>query len=234
MTPPTHCEFAQSLIAAPLRARNDMETLGWFFCFAWTVIRADRENKKSPEPYGSRDESLIRGTTLLAARAAPSGSSKPYPGNGGNRVPLLRPRPFTEPTREPDLRIRCTGSHQPPALWSTKMGRIFPSMSLGYIQVTLKHKQKGLSTILVRKMYTEIQLEITFRFVKQWHLTFIVCRAKVSSSIQYTMAVTKTVRQSVLSESLRLVQADSPAPGDPSLLSRCAERIPPGTSVCPR
>ena len=125
MTPPTHCEFAQSLIAAaavekpchseersdvgisrycvrihtlfqkiaaPLRARNDMETSDWFFCFAWTVIRADRANKKSPEPSGSRDESLIRGTTLLAACAAPSGSSKPYPGNGGNRVPLLRLR----------------------------------------------------------------------------------------------------------------------------------------------
>ena len=45
-----------------------------------------------------------------------SGSDKPYPGNGGYRVPLLGLHPFTEPTQEPDLRIRRTGSHRPPAL----------------------------------------------------------------------------------------------------------------------
>ena len=102
------------------------------------VVQADRrgrcrppyreEMKKSPEPSGSRDESLIRGTTLLAAFAASSGSDKPYPGNGGTRVPLLRPRPFTEPTQEPDLRVLRTGSHRPPALCSIGTGKIFPSM----------------------------------------------------------------------------------------------------------
>ena len=79
---------------------------------------------------------------------ATSGSSKPYPGNGGNRVPLLRPCPFTGPTQEPDLRAQSTGSHRPPALWSMETGRIFPSMSFRCIQLTLKHKQTGLSTSL--------------------------------------------------------------------------------------
>ena len=105
--------------------------------------------KKSPEPSGSRDESLIRGTTLLISLGEiPSGSTKPYPGNGGNRVPLLRPCPFTGPTQEPDLRAQSTGSHPPPALWSMETGRIFPSMSFRCIQLTLKHKQTGLSTSL--------------------------------------------------------------------------------------
>ena len=105
--------------------------------------------KKSPEPFGSRDESLIRGTTLLISLGEiPSGSTKPYPGNGGNRVPLLRPCPFTGPTQEPDLRAQSTGSHRPPALWSMETGRIFPSMSFRCIQLTLKHKQTGLSTSL--------------------------------------------------------------------------------------
>ena len=79
---------------------------------------------------------------------ATSGSTKPYPGNGGNRVPLLRPCPFTGPTQEPDLRAQSTGSHRPPALWSMETGRIFPSMSFRCIQLTLKHKQTGLSTSL--------------------------------------------------------------------------------------
>ena len=49
------------------------------------------EKEKAPEPLSSRDESMIRGTTLLIPlwREIPSGSDKPYPGNGGNRVPLL-------------------------------------------------------------------------------------------------------------------------------------------------
>ena len=46
--------------------------------------------QKALEPFGSRDESMIRGTTLLAPHGAASGSIKPYPGNGGNRVPLLK------------------------------------------------------------------------------------------------------------------------------------------------
>ena len=86
----------------------------------------ENKYKKSPEPFGSRDESLIRGTTLLISLGEiPSGSTKPYPGNGGNRVPLLRPCPFTGPTQEPDLRAQSTGSHRPPALWSMETGRIF-------------------------------------------------------------------------------------------------------------
>ena len=109
----------------------------------------ENKYKKSPEPSGSRDESLIRGTTLLISLGEiPSGSTKPYPGNGGNRVPLLRPCPFTGPTQEPDLRAQSTGSHRPPALWSMETGRIFPSMSFRCIQLTLKHKQTGLSTSL--------------------------------------------------------------------------------------
>ena len=156
----------------------------------------------------------------------PSDSSKSYPGNGGDRVPLLKATAsFTEPTQEPDRPDRRIGSHRTPTLWSIGKGRIFPSMSLGYIQVTLKHKQEHLSTGFIRKMYTEIQGEITFRFVKQWGLTFDICRAKVCSSKRISRtAVTKTVRQSELSESQRLVQADSPVPQDPSLPSRCAEQ----------
>ena len=133
---------------------------GWPVWFGWVVIRPGRRGQCRP-PYGritktknprshvgSRDESMIRGTTLFISGGDPSGSSKPYPGNGGNRVPLLRPRPFTGPTQEPDLRAQSTGSHRPPALWSMETGRIFPSMSFRCIQLTLKHKQTGLSTSL--------------------------------------------------------------------------------------
>ena len=103
-------------------------------------------------------------------------------------------------------------------------GRIFPSVSLRYIHLTLKHKQPRLSTGLTVKMYTEIQGEITFRFVKQCALTIFVVRAKVGSHRKYhRTAVTKTVRQSELPESQHLVRADSPEPSDPSLPSRCAE-----------
>ena len=56
----------------------------------------------------------------------PSDSNKSYPGNGGDRVPLLKATAsFTEPTQEPDFDVRPTGSHQPPALWSIKQGRFF-------------------------------------------------------------------------------------------------------------
>ena len=97
-------------------------------------------------------------------------------------------------------------------------------MSLTYIHMTLKHKQPRLSTALVVKMYTEIQGEITFRFVKQCALTIFVVRAKVGSHRKYhRTAVTKTVRQSELPESQHLVRADSPEPSGPSLPSRCAE-----------
>ena len=75
------------------------------------------------------------------------------------------------------------------------------------------------------KMYTNIQPEIPFHFVKQRGLTFAVCRAKVWSSKRISQtAVTKTVRQFGLPESRRLVRADSPSPSDPSLPSRYAER----------
>ena len=190
-----------------------------------TLIRRKyHKNRKSPEPSGSRDESLIRGTTLLISQwEIPSGSDKPYPGNGGNRVPLLRLRPFTEPTQEPDLRNLCTGSHRPPALCSIGTGKIFPSMSLRYIHLTLKHKRPRLSTDLHQKNVYKYTPRNQLSFCETVGLTFFVRRAKVCSSVQYIMAVTKTVRQSVLSESQRLVQADSSAPKDPSLPSRCAE-----------
>ena len=84
------------------------------------------------------------------------------------------------------------------------------------------------------KMYTNIQPEIPFHFVKQRGLTFDICRAKVCSSKRISQtAATKTVRQSELPESQRLVQADSPTPSDPSLPSRCAEQKLPGASVFP-
>ena len=183
-------------------------------------------NKKSPEPFGSRDESLIRGTTLLISRGGeiPSGSGKPYPGNGGNRVPLLRRGLFTEPTQEPDLRIRRTGSHQTPALWSIGAGRIFPSLSLRCIQLTLNHKHRLLSTALNEKNVYKDTGGNSVSFCETRGLTFAVCRAKVWTLKRISQtAVTKTVRQSELPESQHLVRADSPEPSDPSLPSRCAE-----------
>ena len=97
MTPPTHRKFAQSMMVA------DGEEAGsrWF---ARAIIRPGRrgqkapyrvksifrETKKPPEPYGSRGESMIRGTPLVASRGeAASGSDKPYLCNGRTRVPLL-------------------------------------------------------------------------------------------------------------------------------------------------
>ena len=86
-------------------------------------------------------------------------------------------------------------------------------MSLRYIHLTLKHKQPRLSTGLTVKMYTEIQGEITFRFVKQCALTIFVVRAKVGSHRKYhRTAVTKTVRQSELPESQHLVRAGTADP----------------------
>ena len=58
-----------------------------------TLYRVEKHfsgNKKPLEPYGSRGESMIRGTTLVASCAeAASGSDKPYLCNGRTRVPLL-------------------------------------------------------------------------------------------------------------------------------------------------
>ena len=169
----------------------------------------------------------IRGTTLLISRGRSLRTPiSPIPVTGETGSHYWGVRPFTGSTQEPDLRIRRTGSHRPPALWSMGKGRIFPSMSLTCIHMTFKHKQHRLSTVFRGKMYTEIQGGISFHFVKQWGLTFVRSRAKVWTSKRISQtAVTKTVRQSVLSESQRLVQADSPVPVDPSLPSRCAECV---------
>ena len=146
----------------------------------------------------------------------PSGSSKPYPGNGGNRVPLLKPRSFTGPTQEPDLRARSTGSHHTPALCSIETGRIFPSMSLRCIQLTLKHKQSRLSTGFCQENVYKYTGGNSVSFCETRGLTFSVRRAKVWSSKRISQtAVTKTVRQLEFAESQRLVQADSPTPQRP-------------------
>ena len=98
-------------------------------------------------------------------------------------------------------------------------------MSLRCIHLTLKHKQAGLSTALCKENVYKYTACNILSFCETMGLTFAQCRAKVWSSKRISQtAVTKTVRQSVLSESQRLVQADSPAPGDPSLPSRYSER----------
>ena len=98
-------------------------------------------------------------------------------------------------------------------------------MSLRCIHLTLKHKQAGLSTALCKENVYKYTACNILSFCETMGLTFAQCRAKVCSSKRISQtAVTKTVRQSVLSESQRLVQADSPAPSDPSLPSRYSER----------
>ena len=108
-------------------------------------------------------------------------------------------------------------------------------MSLRCIHLTLKHKQPGLSTALYKENVYKYTARNILSFCETIGLTFVHSRAKVWSSKRISQtAVTKTVRQSVLSESQRMVQADSPAPTDPSLPSRYSERRKaPGVSVPP-
>ena len=164
-----------------------------------------------------------------------SDSDKSYPGNGGDRVPLLKAlASFTEPTQEPDLRARRIGFHHPPTLCNLGTGRIFPSMSLRCIHLTLKHKQPGLSTALHKENVYKYTACNILSFCETIGLTFVRSRAKVWSSKRISQtAVTKTVRQFGLPESRRLVRADSPSPSDPSLPSRYAERSTPGAPVSP-
>ena len=79
-------------------------------------------NKKPPELLGSRDESMIRGTTLLISRREiPSDSSKSYPGNGGDRVPLLRRMPVYRTdsgTRPPSPPYRLSPAADSLQLWN--------------------------------------------------------------------------------------------------------------------
>ena len=90
-------------IATPLRARNDMETFGWSFCFAWRDIRAGRRGRCRPPYREARENEKIPGAKRLQGRiidpryhpacpfgGATSDSTKSYPDNGGNRVPLLK------------------------------------------------------------------------------------------------------------------------------------------------
>jgi hypothetical protein len=60
----------------------------------------------------------FRGTTLITPYGVTRRTSNKVPTrNGGNRAPLLTVRNgFTEPTREADRSVLCTGSQQPPAL----------------------------------------------------------------------------------------------------------------------
>ncbi len=91
---------------------------------------------------------FIRGTTLITSSSEeiPSDSSKSYPCNGGNRVPLLgKHRSQNRLGKQIESNVR-TGSHQPPALWSIHMESGFPSMSLSCIRLSLNHKLMYLST----------------------------------------------------------------------------------------
>ena len=90
--------------------------------------------------------------------------------------------------------------------------------------MTFKHKQLRLSTAFCEENVYKYTACNILSFCETMGLTFFACHAKVGAHRKYhRTAVTKTVRQSELSESQRLVRADSPEPEDPSLPSRCAE-----------
>ena len=185
-------------------------TVGEAFCLPWdgepVPYGMNRGMKKSPEPcwlQGRIDDPRYHPVYLPGE--IPSGSSKPYPGNGGTRVPLLKR------CRSQDrLRNQTSGPAAPARTIRRLSGALErEDFSINVFQmytVDIKTQTRGFVNLFGAKMYTYIQGEITCRFVKQAALTFCVYHAKVCSSMQYhRTAETKTVRQSELPESQRTV-----------------------------
>jgi hypothetical protein len=107
-----------------------------------------KSNKKVPEA------NMASGTKIssryhpdyLRFIEVPSDSNKPYPCNGGNRVPLLSFWLFTEPTRESDcLNLLHRFAPTTGSLEHPKQAN-FPSLSLLYVFLSFNHKRGSLST----------------------------------------------------------------------------------------
>ena len=149
-----------------------------------------------------------------------SGSNKPYPCNGRTRI-LLLAYAFTRSTQESDRQIHRIGSHHPPTLCKLQDKANFPSMSFYMVEHIKPHPPWFVNSHHLKK-YTLVafhQKKTVFcvNSLAKRHLTFHRGHARILS-IQ-KKAVTKTVRQTGISESQHLVQADRTVPQDPSLPS---------------